>query len=104
MVTELTLKRLGIAALRVSFKTVSPFDGVCAQFDAAKVLVLVATNGSSDADAFISEQFEVLNSRRANGALWSGRARFNERHQAWLNEQKIRFEKIGLWCDDLRVW
>lgn len=23
---------------------------------------------------------------------------------AWLEEQTTRFEKNGLWCDDLRVW
>lgn len=29
---------------------------------------------------------------------------YNETHKAWIDEQNTRFEKNGMWCDDLRVW
>ena len=32
------------------------------------------------------------------------RKAINQTHKAWIDEQNARFEKNGLWCDDLRVW
>lgn len=28
----------------------------------------------------------------------------NETNSAWTEEQNVRFEKYGLWCDELLVW
>jgi hypothetical protein len=29
---------------------------------------------------------------------------FSQMYNVWIEEQNTRFEKNGLWCDELRVW
>ncbi len=37
------------------------------------------------------------------GPLPKKRRQFELDHQEWFSEQNARFEKHGLWCDDMRV-
>jgi hypothetical protein len=29
---------------------------------------------------------------------------FGQMYRVWIEEQNTRFEKNGLWCDELQVW
>ena len=29
---------------------------------------------------------------------------FTEQYKEWFDEQNERFDKYGLWCDELRTW
>ena len=50
------------------------------------------------------QQFEALKADASKETIKSRQKCFNDEHAAWLEEQNKRFEKSGLWCDDLRVW
>jgi PHD/YefM family antitoxin component YafN of YafNO toxin-antitoxin module len=78
------------------------FGYVCAQ--AKTQPVFVEKDGRVDTVILSVQQFEALKAGASKEALKSRQKRFNQDHQAWLDEQNKRFEKHGLWCDDLRVW
>ena len=78
------------------------FGYICAQ---AKIEpILVEKDGRIDSVILSVQQFEALKSAAQNKALGERQKAFNQTHKAWLEEQNARFEKNGLWCDDLRVW
>ena len=76
------------------------FGAICASAKLAPVFV--EKDGRVDTVILSLQQFEKLTS--ASSALSQSKSQFDREHQAWLNEQSARFEKHGLWCDDLRVW
>jgi hypothetical protein len=66
--------------------------------------VFVEKGGRIDTVILSAQQFEALKAGASTETLRSRQKRFNHEHAAWLDEQNKRFEKNGLWCDDLRVW
>jgi len=50
------------------------------------------------------QDFEALKAASQSKTLAERQKEFNQTHKAWIAEQNARFEKNGLWCDDLRVW
>ena len=78
------------------------FGYVCAQ--AKTKPVFVEKDGRVDTVIVSVEQFEALRSAGQGQTLKTRQRQFNQAHADWLQEQNQRFEKNGLWCDDLRVW
>ncbi len=78
------------------------FGYICAQ---AKIEpIFVEKDGRIDSVILSVRQFEALKFAAQNKALGELQKAFNQTHKAWIEEQNARFEKNGLWCDDLRVW
>ena len=75
---------------------------MCAQ--AKHEPVFVEKDGRIDSVILSAQNFEALRSAGQNQSLAQRQKAFNETHKDWINEQNTRFEKQGLWCDDLRVW
>ena len=82
--------------------TKNRFGYVCAQAKTAPVFV--EKDGRIDTVIVSIQQFEALKSAEQTQTLKSRQNQFNQTHKAWLEEQNARFEKQGLWCDELRVW
>lgn len=78
------------------------FGYVCAQAKTAPVFV--EKDGRIDTVIVSIQQFEELKSAEQTQTLKVRQHQFNQTHKVWLEEQNARFEKNGLWCDDLRVW
>lgn len=78
------------------------FGYVCAQAKTGPVYV--EKDGRIDSVILSVQQFEALKSVAQNKTLGERQKTFNQTHKAWIEEQNARFEKNGLWCDDLRVW
>ena len=76
------------------------FGAICAS--AKSEPVFVEKDGRIDTVILSLRQFEALTS--ANLALPQKKRQFERDHQEWLSEQNARFQKHGLWCDDMRVW
>ena len=78
------------------------FGYVCAQ---AKVEpVFVEKDGRIDSVILSLQDFEALKAASQSKTMAERQKAFNQTHKAWIDEQNARFEKNGLWCDDLRVW
>ena len=78
------------------------FGYVCAQ---AKVQpVFVEKDGRIDSVILSVQDFEALKAASQSKTLAERQKAFNQSHKAWIAAQNARFEKNGLWCDDLRVW
>jgi PHD/YefM family antitoxin component YafN of YafNO toxin-antitoxin module len=78
------------------------FGYLCAQ---AKIEpVFVEKDGRIDSVILSAQQFEALKATDQVKSLAARQKAFNQNHKAWIEEQNARFEKNGLWCDDLRVW
>lgn len=78
------------------------FGYFCAQ---AKIEpVFVEKDGRIDSVILSAKQFEILKATDQVKSLVARQKAFNQTHKAWIDEQNARFEKNGLWCDDLRVW
>ncbi|OYT92742.1 MAG: prevent-host-death protein [Burkholderiales bacterium PBB3] len=78
------------------------FGYVCAQ--AKTEPVFVEKDGRVESVILSFQDYEVLTAARAKDSLAARQKAFNENHKAWIEAQNTRFEKHGLWCDDLRVW
>lgn len=78
------------------------FGYICAQ--AKTEPVFIEKDGRVDSVILSVQQFEALKSAEQNKTLRARQKAFNQTHKAWIEEQNARFEKNGLWCDDLRVW
>ncbi len=78
------------------------FGYVCAQAKTAPVFV--EKDGRIDTVIVSIQHFEAFKSAEQTQTLKARQSQFNQTHKAWLEEQNARFEKNGLWCDDLRVW
>ena len=78
------------------------FAYVCAQAKVAPVFI--EKNGRIDSVILSVQAFEALNAASQTNTLAERQKAFNQTHKSWLVEQNARFEKSGLWCDDLRVW
>nr|WP_295781701.1 prevent-host-death protein [Rhodoferax sp.] len=78
------------------------FGYICAQAKTAPVFV--EKDGRVDSVILSVQQFEALKSAKQNKTLGERQKAFNQTHKVWIEEQNTRFEKHGLWCDDLRVW
>lgn len=78
------------------------FGYVCAQAKAEPVFV--EKDGRIDSVILSLQEFEALKAASQTQTLAARQKAFNHTHKAWLDEQNARFEKNGLWCDDLRVW
>jgi PHD/YefM family antitoxin component YafN of YafNO toxin-antitoxin module len=78
------------------------FGAVCISAKAAPVFV--EKDGRIETVILSLEQFEALGNIKNDQSLSSRRKQFEERYGAWLNQQNMQFDEVGLWCDDLRVW
>ncbi len=78
------------------------FGYICAQAKTAPVFV--EKDGRVDTVIVSAQQFEAMQTADQNKTLARKKKEFNQTHKAWLEEQNTRFEKQGLWCDELRVW
>jgi PHD/YefM family antitoxin component YafN of YafNO toxin-antitoxin module len=76
------------------------FGYICAQ--AKTEPVFVEKDGRIDTVILSAQQFDALQAATQTPA--ARQKQFNQTHKAWIDEQNNRFEKNGLWCDDLRVW
>ncbi|KQP13085.1 type II toxin-antitoxin system Phd/YefM family antitoxin [Pseudorhodoferax sp. Leaf267] len=78
------------------------FGALCAQ---AKVEpVFIEKDGRVDTVIVSIQQFEAMKSASQPRTLAQRQRQFEETYKAWIDEQKARFDKYGLWCDDFRVW
>ena len=66
--------------------------------------VYVEKDGRIDTVILSARQFEALKAASQDKTLKRHKKMFEETHKAWIAEQTARFEKNGLWCDDMRVW
>jgi hypothetical protein len=66
--------------------------------------VLVEKGGRIDTVILSADPFDALRLSGQGKSLKQQKKVFDQTHKAWLEEQNARFEKHGLWCDDLRVW
>lgn len=78
------------------------FGYVCAQAKAEPVFI--EKDGRIDSVILSVQDFEALKAASQRKTLVERQKSFNQTHKAWIDEQNARFEKNGLWCDDLRVW
>ena len=78
------------------------FGYVCAQ--AKTEPVFVEKDGRIDSVILSVQQFEMLKSAGQNKTRAARQKAFDLTHKGWIEEQNARFEKNGLWCDELRVW
>lgn len=66
--------------------------------------VFVEKDGRIDTVILSADQFDRLHASSQSKSRKQQKKAFDQTHKAWINEQNARFEKYGLWCDDLRVW
>lgn len=66
--------------------------------------VFVEKDGRIDTVILSADQFDRLHASSRSKSRKQQKKAFDQTHKAWINEQNARFEKYGLWCDDLRVW
>jgi hypothetical protein len=66
--------------------------------------VFMEKNGRVDSAILSLQQFETLKASASGTSLAQRQREFTATHKAWIDEQNERFDKSGLWCDDLRVW
>jgi PHD/YefM family antitoxin component YafN of YafNO toxin-antitoxin module len=78
------------------------FGAICTQ--AKTEPVFVEKDGRIDTVILSADQFDALNASVQWKSLKQQKKAFDQTHKAWIDEQNARFEKHGLWCDDLRVW
>ena len=78
------------------------FGAICAEAKTAPVYV--EKDGRVDTVIISVQQFEALKAAGEGKALRQQKRAFEQNHKAWISEQNSRFEKHGLWCDELRVW
>ncbi len=78
------------------------FGYVCARAKAEPVFV--EKDGRIDSVILSVQDFEALKAASQPKTLAARQKAFNQTHKAWIDEQNARFEKNGLWCDELRVW
>lgn len=78
------------------------FGAICAQ--AKTEPVFVEKDGRIDTVILSADQFDALSTSGQRKTLQQQKKTFDQTHKAWIDEQNARFEKHGLWCDDLRVW
>lgn len=78
------------------------FGYVCAQAKVAPVFV--EKDGRIDSVILSVQDFEALKAASQSKTMAERQKVFNQTHKAWIDEQNARFERNGLWCDDLRVW
>lgn len=78
------------------------FGYVCSQ--AKKAPVFVEKDGRVESVILSVEDFEALKSASQNQTASQRQKVFDQNHADWLAEQQQRFDKHGVWCDDLRTW
>ena len=78
------------------------FGAMCTHAKTAPVFV--QKDGRIDTVILSAQQFEALKSAAQPRTLAQRKRAFEQTHKAWIDAQNTRFEKSGLWCDDLRVW
>lgn len=66
--------------------------------------VFVEKDGRIDTVILSADQFDALNASNHGQSMKRQKRTFDQIHKAWIDEQNARFDKHGLWCDDLRVW
>ncbi len=78
------------------------FGAICAQ--AKTEPVFIEKDGRVDTVIISAKLFSELQASTRSETLSQRKAQFEKLHSVWLAEQNQRFEKHGLWCDDMRVW
>ena len=78
------------------------FGAICTQ--AKTEPVFVEKDGRIDTVILSADQFDALNASVQGKSPKQLKKAFDQTHKVWIDEQVARFEKHGLWCDDLRVW
>ena len=66
--------------------------------------VFVEKDGRIDTVILSADQVDALTASVQGKSLKQQKRAFVQTLKAWIDEQNARFEKHGLWCDDLRVW
>ena len=66
--------------------------------------VFVEKDGRIDTVILSADQFDALKAGGQGGSLKQQKKAFDQTYKAWIGERNARFERHGLWCDDLRVW
>jgi len=93
----------GSTTMRVSAtQAKNRFGAICTH--AKTEPVFVEKDGRIDTVILSAGQFDALNASVQGKSLKQQKKVFDQTHKAWIEEQNARFEKNGLWCDDLRVW
>ncbi len=78
------------------------FGAMCTHAKTAPVFV--QKDGRVDTVIVSAQQFEALKAASQPRTSAQRKKVFEQTHKAWIDAQNIRFEKRGLWCDDLRIW
>lgn len=78
------------------------FGAMCAQ--AKEGPVYIEKDGRIDSVILSAKQFAELQAASRADTPAQRKVQFEQMHSAWLAEQNQRFDALGLWCDDLRVW
>lgn len=78
------------------------FGAICAEAKSGPIFV--EKDGRVDTVILSAGMFEKLQDAVRSGEDARRSADFSRRYAAWIAEQNERVEKLGLWCDDLRVW
>ena len=76
------------------------FGSVCSQ---AKV-VFVEKDGEIDSVILSAKMDQQLSASQTEKTEAARKAEFQRKYRRWLERENSRFEKEGLWCDELRVW
>ncbi len=78
------------------------FGSVCSQ---AKVEpVFVEKDGEIDSVILSAKMYQQLSASQTEKTEAARKAEFQRKYRRWLERENSRFEKEGLWCDELRVW
>ena len=83
-------------------KAKNRFGAICTH--AKTEPVFVEKDGRIDTVIVSAQQFEALTAASQTQTPAQRKKHFEQTHKVWIDEQNARFEKNGLWCDDMRVW
>ncbi|CAM3797928.1 MULTISPECIES: type II toxin-antitoxin system Phd/YefM family antitoxin [Polynucleobacter] len=76
------------------------FGAICAS--AKTEPVFVQKDGRIDTVIMSAQQFDALLAADVNRD--QKKKQFESDYKYWIDEQNARFERHGLWCDDMRTW
>ena len=78
------------------------FGSICAH--AKTEPVFVQKDGKVDTVIVSAKQFAALQGANRGDSMEERSKAFQTKYKKWIDEQNARFEKHGLWCDDVRIW
>ena len=66
--------------------------------------VFVEKDGRVDTVILSAKHYADLSAASVKSSNADKKKSFENTYKAWLADQNSQVDKIGLWCDDLRVW